>query len=87
MSPDAATDAQTLSVLLDEVRALRAGLASDRHIWPRWMDLETASTYCSLSVKSLRRSIASGRIKAHKLVPGKLLLDRRELDAVIQAMT
>lgn len=51
--------------------------------WPRFLDLETAATYTSLSVKSLRRMISRGDLQPCRPVRGKVLLDRTELDAVI----
>jgi hypothetical protein len=42
-------------------------LASPKHVtlgWPRWMDLETASEYCSHSVDLLREAIANKELPA-----------------------
>lgn len=51
--------------------------------WGRWLDLPEAGRYCTLSVRTLRRLISSGTLTPHRLVPGKELLDRTELDAAI----
>ncbi len=53
----------------------------------RFFSLRSAAVYTDLSVDSLRRMVESGRLPGYRPRPGKILLDRRELDAVILAAT
>ena len=53
----------------------------------RWDGLKGSSEYSSLSTKTLRRLISSGRLTPRRPVRGKVLLDRRELDALIDGAT
>lgn len=68
-------------------RALAAILerTAETPTWPRFLDLESAAKYTSLSVKSLRRMIAARELEACKPVRGKIVLDRLALDAAILA--
>lgn len=54
---------------------------------PRWLALEPAAAYSSLSVKSLRRLVSAGKLQAHRPVRGRIVLDRFELDAYIAGAT
>jgi hypothetical protein len=53
----------------------------------RYESLRRAASGADLSVPSLRRLIDSGKLRAHRPVPGKILIDRRELEALIAAST
>jgi excisionase family DNA binding protein len=52
---------------------------------PRWLTIQAAADYSGLSVESVRRLLSSRRLTAHRPVKGRILLDRSELDALIQA--
>ena len=45
----------------------------------KWLDIQQASKYCSLSVSSLRRGIYSGSLKASNR-SGKKLIKQSELE-------
>ena len=85
MTPCPTTDAATLSAVLAELRALRTEVATQRPAWGRWLSLEDGARYCGLSVKSLRRAVQAGRLSGHRLVKGKILLDKHEIDGAIKA--
>lgn len=82
--PGPTSEPVTLAALMGEVRALRAEVATLRGPWPPWMDLETASGYTSLSTKSLRRLIARGELIPRRVVRGKLLLSKKEIDGLMK---
>jgi excisionase family DNA binding protein len=54
---------------------------------PRWLSVEQAANYAALSVESLRRLLAAGKLTAYRPRPGRVLIDRRELDALILGST
>jgi hypothetical protein len=51
----------------------------------RWLPIDAASTYSGLSQQSIRRLLAAGKLTPHRPVPGRVLIDKRQLDALIQA--
>jgi excisionase family DNA binding protein len=53
----------------------------------RYLSVADASAYCALSQDTLRGMLSSGRLTAYRPVRGRVLIDVRELDAVIQAST
>ena len=85
--PDATNDRVTLSDLMvvAQTQSLRDQMASQTAPWPRWMTFEVASRYCSLSIKTLRRAVASGKVSGHRLAAGRILIDKRQLDSAISA--
>jgi excisionase family DNA binding protein len=54
---------------------------------PRWMSVEQAAAYSSLSAESLRRLLSAGKLTAHRPRPGRVLIDLRQLNALILAST
>lgn len=57
----------------------------DSQAWPRWLSVDVAAKYCSLSPRSIRNLIASGRVTPSRAVRGKVLIDRLQLDAALSA--
>ena len=54
----------------------------------RWLTVEGAAAYCSLSTASIRRMIDSGELTAHRPGSGgRVLIDKRQLDSAIQNAT
>jgi len=51
----------------------------------RWLTVQGAAKYASLSDESIRRLLSSGRLTAHRPVPGRVIVNRSELDAVIRS--
>ena len=62
-------------------------LARGSERWPRWLTKAGANEYSSLSVRTIERLCANGTLNPSRLVAGKLLIDRNELDAVILGRT
>jgi hypothetical protein len=60
--------------LLKEIKSMLTGSTD------KWLDIQEASKYCSLSVSSLRRGIANGSLKASDRLGKKLIL-RSSLEA------
>lgn len=56
---------------------------SDGKAEPRFFTVSGGAAYSSLSESSIRREIAAGRLTAYRPRPGRILIDRRELDALI----
>jgi excisionase family DNA binding protein len=52
-----------------------------------WLTIDGAARHASLSPKSIRRLISSGKLKAHRLTRGKILVSRIELDSLIRNST
>jgi excisionase family DNA binding protein len=51
-----------------------------------WLSLAAAQAYSSLSKRSLRRLIQTGRLTAYRPMGGrKILLERRQLDEAIRS--
>jgi excisionase family DNA binding protein len=57
----------------------------DGQCWPRWLSVEAAARYTSLSSKSIRNMVAAGRVTPSRAVRGKVLIDRLQLDAALSA--
>lgn len=53
----------------------------------RFVGVGGAAEHASLSCESIRRLLAAGKLTALRPVRGRILIDRRELDAVILAST
>jgi len=51
----------------------------------RFLSLADAARYSGISVESIRRMVASGQITPLRPVPGRVVVDREQLDAVILA--
>lgn len=52
---------------------------------PRFLTIKDSAEYASLSVASIRRMISTGKVTALRPVRGRIIIDKRELDSVIQA--
>ncbi|MGE0609533.1 MAG: helix-turn-helix domain-containing protein [Pirellulales bacterium] len=58
---------------------------NDAHssIVPRWLSIDRAADYSSLSVASIRRLLAGGKLVARRPVRGRVVIDRLELDSFV----
>jgi excisionase family DNA binding protein len=54
---------------------------------PRYLSVPEAARYASLSADSIRAMLAAGKLTALRPVPGRVVIDRRELDAAVLAST
>ncbi len=72
----------TAPTITDLATKLDAVLERDER-WPRFLTIDLAADYCSLSVESVRRMIRSGKLKPLRPVKGRIVLDRIALDAVV----
>lgn len=52
-----------------------------------YFSLKSAAYYSDLSQKTLRRFISEGRLKAYRPARGKVLIKKKELDALIEQST
>jgi hypothetical protein len=57
--------------------------AAERALPPRFLSVAAAEVYSSLSAETLRRLIRLGRLRGYKPSPGRLVIDRLELDELI----
>lgn len=53
----------------------------------RWIRVPAAAAYASVSERSIRGLIAAGKLKPHRPVRGVVLVDKRELDNLIESST
>jgi excisionase family DNA binding protein len=53
----------------------------------RFFGVAEAAAYCGLGPDSIRSLIAGGKLSGHRPVPGRVLIDRRELDSLIASST
>jgi excisionase family DNA binding protein len=56
-------------------------------IIPAWLSVHDAAIYSGLSMKTIRRLLASGKLTAHRPVRGRILICRNELDSLIRSST
>jgi excisionase family DNA binding protein len=56
-------------------------------VTPRYFGVREAALYAGLSEDSIRSMLSSGKLTALRPVCGRVVIDRRELDAAIQAST
>ncbi len=68
-------------------RKLDQLLARQSEPAPRFLPLGAASRYAGLSEKSLRRLIDRGDLKGLRPCPGKVLVDRQEIDQLFLGAT
>lgn len=52
-----------------------------------YFSLKSAAFYCDLSQKTIRRFIRDGRLTAYRPARGKVLVKKKELDALIEKST
>lgn len=52
-----------------------------------YFSLKNSAIYSDLSEKTLRRFISSGQLKAYRPARGKILVKKKELDALIEQST
>jgi len=51
----------------------------------RYAKIEECSEYSGLSVRTLHRMVADGRLTGYRPIAGRLLIDLHELDAFVRA--
>jgi excisionase family DNA binding protein len=54
---------------------------------PRYMTVAQTAVYTGLSADSVRSLLAGGKLTALRPVPGRVVIDRQELDAYLRAST
>ncbi|MFY7817780.1 MAG: helix-turn-helix domain-containing protein [Akkermansiaceae bacterium] len=58
-------------------------------ITPRWLTLDQGETYAGVSKETLRNWSRAGHLTLHRVAPmgtrGRTLIDRNELDALIES--
>lgn len=75
---------QQLDMMLRQLRELAAELKKPER---RFLSIATAAAYADVSKESVRRLVNSGKLKAFRPVRGKVLIDRRELEAYVLGST
>jgi excisionase family DNA binding protein len=86
MPPDPAEITSRLSALESRLDQLLE-LARRPPPEPRFLGVEEAASYASLSAESIRRMLAAGQLTPYRPRRGRVLVDRRELEAVVLAST
>ena len=73
-----------MPITIEEIASkLDVLLRQQSELCPRWLSVRRAAAYTSLSEVSVRRLISAGKIEAKRVVKGKVLIDRIQLDALI----
>jgi excisionase family DNA binding protein len=75
--------ASTLAVQIADRVAERIAAAASQ----RYLTVRHAAAYCDLSEDSIRSLLAGGKLTALRPVPGRAVIDRRELDALLASST
>jgi len=76
-------DLDALADALADRLAERIGQAATQ----RYLTVAHAAEYTDLSADSIRSMLVSGKLTALRPVSGRVLIEKRELDAVLQAST
>jgi excisionase family DNA binding protein len=76
-------DADLLATLIAERLAVQVAEQQAR----RFFTVAQAATYTALSEDSIRAMLAGGKLTALRPVRGRILIDRRQLDAVVLSST
>ena len=50
---------------------------------PRFLSVDRAADYCSISAKSIRYLISAGKLKPLRPVKGRVVIDRAALDSYV----
>lgn len=74
----------TLQDLAARLDALSKQIAAPQS---RWLSVVSSARYADISAESIRRLISAGKLTAHRVIRGKILIDRVELDSLILAAT
>jgi excisionase family DNA binding protein len=61
-------------------------MARPRVVAPARLTIREAAVYCDVHPDSIRRWIRSGRLKANRVGPRLIKIDRVELDKVIESI-
>ena len=77
----------TAPTIADVATKLDTLLRQQADPWPRWLSIQGAATYASLSEASVRRLLSGGKLTAHRPCKGKVLVDRHQLDALVVSAT
>jgi hypothetical protein len=78
--------AGTLENVVEQLAGKIAVQLAERPV-PRYLSVKQAAEYSSLSEDSIRGMIAGGKLKPLRPVPGRIVIDRLQLDAAIQSST
>jgi excisionase family DNA binding protein len=81
MPPDCDLD-NLADALADRLAERFAALAQRRY-----MSVADAAAYTALSTDAIRGLLAGNKLTAYRPVPGRVLIDRRELDALLASST
>jgi excisionase family DNA binding protein len=74
---DSAATLEAIAGKLDELLARKDVEA------PRFLSVERAADYCSVSPETVRRLIASGRLTGLRPCKGRIVVDRRQLESYV----
>jgi len=66
--------------IIERLTAIEACLQSNGS---PWLNIREASTYTRVSTTTLRRWIHAGKLKVHRVNDGKLLIHKRDIDALL----
>jgi hypothetical protein len=76
-------DLDALAAQITDRLAERLGAGASQ----RYLSVAHAAVYCDLSEDSIRSLLSSGKLTALRPVPGRIVIDKRELDALLTSST
>jgi hypothetical protein len=75
-----------MSEILGEIRNLLAALVERQHVPEvdaRFLDVQSAARFTSLSPESIRRLLSAGKLTPLRPVRGRVLIDRLQLESYV----
>lgn len=60
-------------------------ITSNSTVEPAFFSLNNAAIFAGISDDSIRKLIVAGRLTAHRPVPGRTLISRKQLEAVLDS--
>ena len=66
-----------------DVAAKLDAILSREEQWPRFLSVDRAADYCSLSPVSIRRLISAGKLAPLRPVKGRIVIDRVALESLV----
>jgi excisionase family DNA binding protein len=85
MPESTAQQAEICELLRELLEVQRQLVAAEQVGRSRWLSVEGAAHYGSMSPTTIRSLLASGRLTGYRPVPGKILIDRGELDSLVSS--
>ena len=77
-------DSDLLASIASQLELIARRLAEPA---PRFLGMEAAGAYSGLSADSIRRLVQAGKLAGYRPVPGRVVVDREELERFVLSAT